>query len=281
MTLDALAASGSVLVTEAVAGRYDYKVACGAGTRIATVTRTIEFVTPAVMLYAIGSERRVGSSIELRWYSLGETCTPSGGQSTEGWQKQRYVGGDFYGYYYSPAATAGTFTYRLTCTAGALAASAEVTVTVSDAAAYVELAADRTSLTVGDTATLTWRSNADQCTQFPFSDTSTGVPADQRAMSGSARYTPDTAGVRTFTYACNVAGQGRVVRSVDIQAVARANAPATSQQDSPVAAPATSGSSAASSGGGGALDPLLLALLGGALALTILRRAHRDRPVRG
>ena len=119
------------------------------------------------------------------------------------------------------------------------------------------LAFDKTSVTSGGTATLTWSSiNTTACT-------ASGSWTGTQATSGSATITaPTTTGAATYTLTCNNA-QGSADKSATLTVTA---------------ASSTATASSSGGGGGGAIDEIvLLGLAGMGLARLIRRTRQRQR----
>jgi peptidoglycan/xylan/chitin deacetylase (PgdA/CDA1 family) len=164
---------------------------------------------PTVSISASPSSITAGQSSTLTWSSTNATsCTASGG-----WSGTEAVSGTL-----SVAPTA-TSTYTLTCTGNGSSVSQSATVNVSaatppPAAPTVTLSASPTSITSGQSSTLTWSStNATSCT-------ASGGWTGSKATSGTQSISP-TANT-TYTLACT--GNGSTVsKSVSITV----SAPAT------------------------------------------------------
>jgi Beta-propeller repeat/OmpA-like transmembrane domain len=151
---------------------------------------------PTITITAAPTTITVGQNSTLTWSSTNATsCTASGAwtgtQATSGAQSV------------SPAAT-GTSTYTLTCngSGGSIDASATVTVNAAAPAAAptVILSINPTSITLGQTATLTWSStNATACT-------ASGSWSGTQATSGTLIVTPTAAGTPSYTLSCSGSG---------------------------------------------------------------------------
>jgi Subtilase family len=109
------------------------------------------------------------------------------------------------------------------------------------------LALSSTSLSVGNSATLTWSSiNTTTCT-------ATGAWSGTQTTSGSVTLTPTAAGTLTYTLSCANAQGGSTTTSVTLSVSAAA---------------------ASSSGGGGSFDSLTLLVLAGLGCTRLMRRAR-------
>lgn len=130
----AIAVSGSMTITESTASSYQYTIACS-GTGSASAMTTVQFdPAPTLTLSSTESSVTSGESFTLSWSSSEmNSCTASGGSSSDGWTGSEVLSGSAT----VTESTAGTYTYALTCTAGTGAESetveklAEVTVTAS------------------------------------------------------------------------------------------------------------------------------------------------------
>jgi hypothetical protein len=120
----ALAASGSLAVTEYNAGSVTYNISCTTGVGASTGQATIAWslAAPAATVQ-VGptSDTFVGSPIQVSWSSTVTPCVLTGGSSGDGWTGT--LGG--YGTRTVIEATAGTFTYGITCGSGARTASGQ------------------------------------------------------------------------------------------------------------------------------------------------------------
>ena len=209
---------------------------------------------------ASSSTATVGQPLILTWtVSAGSNCTAaSSNTSTPAFSGPIPVSGK----QTLTETAAGTVTYQLNCTApGVTAVSASASVVWNWPLVTATISASPTTITAGQTTTLTWKSsNATSCTA-----TGGGADdnwADAKATSGSQTVTEavalDTSSVvLTFGITCNSATSGLSDKaSVNV----------TENQ-----APASSG------GGGGALNPLSLAFLAGIFALRRVRTRIASR----
>ena len=102
-------------------------------------------------------------------------------------------------------ATAGPYTYQVSCagTGGTASSSATLTVNAPPPAPTVTSTLSPTSVTLGQSATLTWTSsNATSCAGSE-SSTNGGFTSGSIATSGSQSITPLAAGTYTYTILCN------------------------------------------------------------------------------
>jgi hypothetical protein len=199
---------------------------------------------PAPTLTLSAASVVVGSSSTLTWSSVNATsCAAtgswSGPQATSGSMPEM-------------PATAGSYTYTLTCsnTAGMSTASS-VTLTVTPVVVPVAptLTLSAASVAVGGSSTLTWSSvNATSCA-------ASGSWSGAQATSGSMPEMPATAGSYTYSLTCSNAAGASPASSVTLT----------------VTAPPPP----AKSGGGGAFDVLTLLGLAGLVAARILSLRRR------
>ena len=202
--------TGNQVVTPASSGSLGYTLSCtgAGGTASATATLTVNdpplLPVPTVTIAAAPTTVTLGSASTLTWSSTdASACTASGD-----WSGARATSGNTA---VTPIAT-GTASYTLSCTGGGGTASATATVTVNPvppAMPTVTLAISPTSLTVGDSASLSWSStDATACT-------ASGAWTGTRATSGTLTVTPTAAGTQTYTLGCTGAG-GTSSRSVTL-----------------------------------------------------------------
>ena len=153
--------------------------------------------------------------------------------------------------------TAGTYSYGLSCTAGSQSKSTQTTVAVSWPALTVSLTASPTTITSGNSTTLTWTSaNAKTCAASG-GGTDDGWAGTARATTGSAVITEPVvlASPLTLTYTLTCSNSG-TSQSTPASVKVVLNPPANS-----------------GGGGGGALNPLSLLFLAGAAALRGRRKS--------
>ncbi len=196
----------------------------------------------------------VGHSFTVTWSSTDTlNCTGTGGIPGLAWVTM-YTSGSIP---YVPTAI-GKYTFGLSCASIYSAqpnatAQASVTVTAAAPAAAVTLTANPSTITKGQSITLTWSStNATSCT-------ASGGPAGTSwsgalATSGHKADTPSDSGSFTYSISCVGAGaSGAAQAQVQVEAAV------------------------ASGGGGGALDTLTLATLAGLIGANLRRRRPIDR----
>jgi hypothetical protein len=155
---------------------------------------------PTVTLSVKPTSITLGQSAALSWSSTDATsCTASGAwtgtQATSGTESE------------SPAQS-GNSTYTLTCTGAGGGAHASAELTVNAAAPTVTLSIKPTSITLGQSATLTWSStNATTCT-------ASGAWSGAENTSGTLAVTPGAAGNATYMLSCSGADNGTPGTSV-------------------------------------------------------------------
>jgi len=124
-----LATTGSMSVTEATVGVYNYTLTCYGSTASDAATASVS-VDPAVSLSSSASSAQPGQAFTLTWSSKqATTCTPSGGGSGDGWTKASGTSGVVN----VTESAAGSYTYTLTCADGAVSGTAQVKMSVSAA----------------------------------------------------------------------------------------------------------------------------------------------------
>lgn len=167
LSLTNLPASGSTTTTQAAAGDVNYTLTCGPANNSAGGTYLVQYVTPSVTFAANGTDRLLGQKFFLEWITQADSCVPSGGAPNDGWATAalpRYGDAETF----SPNVTsAGTYTYTLTCSSGAISVQQSVTVTFENSAPYVTASLSPTAVTFSnspaDYATVTWNSNLSTC----------------------------------------------------------------------------------------------------------------------
>ncbi len=167
--------------------------AANGGSASSAATVTISAAAPTVAISLAPTSITVGKSATLTWSSTNATaCTAS-----NAWTGSKAVSGTLSE---TPTA-AGTLSYALTCSGAGGSANATATLTVTPAPLpTVTVAVSPTSITVGQSATLTWSStNATTCT-------ANGAWSGTQATSGSLSVTPAASGNASYTLACTGAG---------------------------------------------------------------------------
>jgi hypothetical protein len=178
--------------TDSVTAAYSGNSSNSASTSSA-VSVTVTAPAPTASIAVAPASIVLGKSATLTWSSTNATqCSAAGAwtgaQATHGTQVV------------TPTAT-GKLTYSLGCANAAGAqASATATLTVTAPAPTVTISVSPTSLTVGQSATITWSStNATSCTAG-------GAWSGTQTTSGTATETPSAAGSLSYTLSCTGAG---------------------------------------------------------------------------
>jgi hypothetical protein len=210
----------------------------GSDSRTVSVAVANGSPAPTVSITASPASLAVGESTLLAWQSTGSTaCEASGG-----WAGARAASGTET---VGPIQT--TSAYTLSCTGPGGSATATAAVSVA-AAPTLTLQANSTTVSAGQSATLTWS------TTGATSCNASGAWAGNLATSGT-RSTGALTATSTFVLACSGPG-GSITRQVGVAVEAGGGTPAP-------------GGGGGSGGGGGALTPLALLAL---LALAARRR---------
>jgi hypothetical protein len=117
------------------------------------------------LFVANGTDRRLGESFELAWYTFADTCTPSGGAPNDGWTNNSF--GWSTADFFPRVAMVGTYTYTLNCSAGPLSVQQSVTVTFEDSPPYVTASVSPSTTTYSaspaDYITINWTTNLAGC----------------------------------------------------------------------------------------------------------------------
>jgi hypothetical protein len=188
------ATSGTMSVTPAATGTLGYVLTCtgAGGSGHATASLTVAAALPTVTLSVLPTSITVGQSATLTWSSTNATaCTASnawtGSEAVSGTKSE------------TPAA-AGSLSYVLTCTGAGGTAHATAALTVKAPAPTVTIAVAPASITVGQSATVTWSStNATSCT-------ASGAWSGAEATNGTLSVTPSASGTANYSLACTGAG---------------------------------------------------------------------------
>jgi hypothetical protein len=154
-----------------------------------------------VSLTAAPTTITLGQSSTLTWSSTNATaCTASGA-----WSGAQATSGTLTE---TPSAT-GPASYVLTCTGAGGSANATAVLTVV-AAPTVTLSVSPTSITVGQSATLSWTStNATACT-------ASGGWSGAQATSGNAMVSPSAAGTPSYVLTCTGANNASVMSTANL-----------------------------------------------------------------
>ena len=186
--------SGTMSVTPTAAGTLGYVLTCtgAGGSGNATASLTVAAPLPTVTIGVSPTSITVGQSATLTWSSTNVTsCSAS-----NAWTGSEAVSGTMSE---TPTA-AGTLSYVLTCTGAGGTAHATATLTVTTPLPTVTIAVAPTSITAGQSATVTWSStNATSCT-------ASGSWSGTEATSGTLSVAPSAAGTASYALACTGAG---------------------------------------------------------------------------
>ncbi len=175
------------------AGTYGYTLTCvgPAGGSVALSQTLTVNPSPTVTIALVPSDLAIGSAAALTWSATTATACEASGA----WTGSVPISGT---QSISPSA-AGTYDYGITCTGPGGSSSATAELTVSGLVT-TSIAANPTTITVGDTVTLTWTSsNAASCS---------GVEAGSGslALNGTQTVSPSSAGSYTYQLVCTGAG---------------------------------------------------------------------------
>jgi hypothetical protein len=186
--------SGTKSVTPTATGSLGYVLTCtgAGGSGNGTATLTVAAPMPTVTIGVSPTSITLGQSAMLTWSSTNATsCTAS-----NAWTGSEAVSGTLSE---TPTA-AGTLSYVLTCTGVGGSAHATATLTVTAPKPTVTIGVAPTSITVGQSATVTWSStNATSCT-------ASGSWSGAEATSGTLSVTPTASGTASYALACTGAG---------------------------------------------------------------------------
>jgi hypothetical protein len=241
--------NGTVTLTPSAGGVTSYTLTCtnSTGTSSASTVTLSTGAAPAPTLSLSSTSIVLGSSATISWSDpYATSCTASGS-----WSGTLAASGT------QPVApnAIGSDTYTLYCTSlsGQQSATSSVTLDVTTSApAAPALSVSPTSITLGQSATLTWSSsNATACTAM-------GGWSGAVSLSGSKTVTPAATGTSTYSLSCSNASGASPTSSATLSVAAAAS------------------SSSGGGGGGGALDWRLLGLLAG-LALFRFRKPQECR----
>jgi Bacterial Ig-like domain (group 3)/Beta-propeller repeat len=188
------ATSGTMSVTPTAAGSLGYVLTCtgAGGSGNATASLTVAAALPTVTISVSPISITVGQNATLTWSSTHATaCTAS-----NAWTGSEAVSGTMSE---TPTA-AGSLSYVLTCTGVGGTAHATAALTVTAPVPTVTISVAPTSITVGQSATVTWSStNATSCT-------ASGAWSGAEATSGTLSVTPSASGTAGYALACTGAG---------------------------------------------------------------------------
>ena len=232
LSLTGLPASGSTTTTQSSPGDVTYQLSCGSGPTATSTAETESYVTPSLLFIANGADRLLGQIFQLGWLSYADTCVPSGGAPNDRWATNTFSGADIF---QPQVSTPGTFTYTLSCSAGALSVQQSVTVTFEENAPYVTASISPATTTFSaspaDYVTVNWTTNLSYC---GLNSTTLGnlvgppspFPNATWYGQGPEVIAPQGSGTYTLTLTCGGPGTADIV-SAPLTVVVRPPPPPT------------------------------------------------------
>ncbi len=169
LSLSNLPASGTTTTTQASPSDVTYTLTCGPANNQSSVSQTVLYVTPSLVLEQTGSDRILGQTYELQWLTYADGCVPSGGAPGDGWATTAFFdpANAPVSEFFPTVTTLGTYTYTLTCSSGALSVQQSVTATFENNPPYVTASLSPTTVTFSnspaDYVTVSWNSNMSTC----------------------------------------------------------------------------------------------------------------------
>ena len=228
--------SGSAVSTGTLssAGLYSYTLACTgpAGSASSTATVTVNPAAAAVTNFAANPTTiATGQSTSLSWATTDATsCTAGGGTGSDGWTGSEPTSSS--GLSVGPFATAGNYTYSLTCAGpGGTSTPSSVTVTVTSGGVLplptiTAFVAVPTTIQAGQSTTFTWAAiNATSCTATGGSGNDQWSGSEPIASVASVIGPLNTAGTYTYTLTCTGPGGNSSASNVTITVGAATPAP--------------------------------------------------------
>jgi hypothetical protein len=193
--------SGNIQVSPSTTTTYTLECAGVGGTRSSSVTLTVEIPAPTISFSVNPATIGSGGTATLSWTTTDATaCAASGGWSgTRGTSGSENV---------TPTVTA---TYTLTCTGPGGSQSSQVEVVVTPDAPSLTFTSTRTSLIVGESATLNWSALG----SGTLTCSAGGAWSGTKPAVGSQAITPASAGTLNYSLACSNVG-GTTTRVVTI-----------------------------------------------------------------
>jgi hypothetical protein len=256
--------SGTINVTQTTPGTYDYHLTCGNGSPTATADANVGVIAPSINFYPNTTDLRLGQALEMRWGSLANSCTAEGGSPNDAWAGTQFADGNGFSSF-SPTVV-GTYTYILNCVQGPISVSASTTVTIENNPPYATLSVSNSVISVGQTVTVSYKSNMSACIlaqdsvgsqpQGVFEVSSTGGNSE-----GTNTYTAGNVGASQFTFVCDGANNtgppavSATPQTVTVQQALTASisAPANAVTGTPFTVSwQTAGATSCSASGGGA-----------------------------
>jgi len=190
LALTNLGATGSVTTTSSTPGDITYRLTCGQVFTSST-QHTVSWVTPTLSFAVSGTHRKLGQPLTIAWYSLADTCVPSGGSQADDWTSTTRAA---QGTFQIPNMWAsGVFDYGLNCISGPISQQRSIRVTVDDAEPFVTLIPEKPSVvysgTPSDFIRIRYATNLSVCTNetmgFPqrYAAPSPTLPAPLQGIS--------------------------------------------------------------------------------------------------
>ena len=219
--------SGSAVSTGTLstAGLYSYTLACTgpAGSASSTANLTVNPAPAAVTNFAANPTTiSTTQTTSLSWATTDATsCTAGGGTGSDGWTGSEPTSSS--GVTIGPIATAGVYTYNLTCTGpGGTSTPSSVSVTVTSGTiiplpTITAFVAVPTTIQTGQSTTFTWAAvNATSCTATGGSGNDQWSGTEPIASIASVIGPLNTAGTYTYTLTCTGAGGNSSASNVTI-----------------------------------------------------------------
>jgi len=193
-------ALGSVLVTESVSGTYTFDMDCGSGTQSAHAEVTTTIPPPAVTLKADLANPFVSQFVNLTWSSSVTPCEATGGSGNDTWP---HTGLPARSGLVFVENVPGTYTFTITCGAGAQSAQASLPLTFKTIPRpAVTLSASATTAPINTVVTLQW-SSTDASTCFASGGFGGGNWSGTLPTSGSKAVTEVFTGVTDYIINCD------------------------------------------------------------------------------
>ncbi len=207
------------------AGTYTYTLTCtgpGGSSPTSSVVVTVTNAPPTASITSFAatpSALTVGQSTQLSWATSAATsCTASGGTGADGWNGSKPVSSS--GTAVGPINTAGTYVYTLICTgAGGTGApsSVSVKVTAPVPASIQSFTATPSSVTAGQSASLSWTTSAaTSCTAGGGTGSDGWSGAKGTSSTGTSTGPLTTVGTVTYTLTCTGAGGSSAPSSTSV-----------------------------------------------------------------
>lgn len=200
--------SGTTSTTQATPADVSYSLTCGAPNDRGSVYSVVSYVTPALLLEATGTDRRLGEPTWLQWLTYADSCVPSGGAPNDGWSTTSFNGGA--SSVFAAAATApGVYTYTLTCSSGPLSVQQSVTVAFENDPPYVTASLDQATVPFSDSPAdyvlVTYNSNLANCylNASPYIPNASQDPLGTSGLAqGQVTVSPERSGTFELSMTC-------------------------------------------------------------------------------